>query len=521
MNDKAVIYARFSSYGQTEQSIEGQLRKCYAFAEMQVLKVIEEYIDRAISVTTDKRPGFLQMIEDSKKKSFNYVIVYQLDRFARNRYDSATYKNKLKKNGVRVLSAKENITDDASGILVEGLLESMAEYYSAELSQKVKRGLNESLIKGYFLGGSVLFGYEIVDRKWTIKESEAVYVRKMFDDYIKGKMQKEIADELNEMGVRNKYGKLFTGNKISKIMTNKKYAGVYEFDDVEHTHIVPAIVSLNTFEVAKMKLEHNHHKKGGHLNAKVPYLLSGKMQCGYCEAYMTSETGTSKGGKVHKYYKCYSRKKDINSCDSKSYPKDYIENFVVDQTLEYVLKPDKVTELSKMIVKEFNESLGEDLVMKSLKSEMNEIDKNLGNLLKAVENGLYTSLTQDRIVELEKEKRKCDKKIARQETIAIKPLELDKVKNFIYSFATLDYTIANNRKRLIELFVRKAYCFKDRIMIFYNSSLNPEQEIKLEKKTENELLFVFGCSGGEWGIWTLARCYTPTVLAGPPLRPLE
>lgn len=132
MKKRVVIYARFSSYGQTEQSIEGQLRECYDFARRNEYAVIGEYIDRAMTETNDKRPSFLKMIDDSKKKTFDFVLVYQLDRFARNRYDSANYKAKLKKNGVRVLSAKESITDDASGILVEGMLESMAEYYSVE-----------------------------------------------------------------------------------------------------------------------------------------------------------------------------------------------------------------------------------------------------------------------------------------------------------------------------------------------------------------------------------------------------
>ena len=146
---KIVIYARYSSDRQTEQSIEGQLRVCHEYAERNDYVVVHEYIDRALSGTTDRRPAFLQMIEDSKKKEFEYVLVYQLDRFARNRYDSANYKMKLKKNGVRVLSARENISDDASGILMESVLEGMAEYYSVELSQKVKRGVRESLIKGY------------------------------------------------------------------------------------------------------------------------------------------------------------------------------------------------------------------------------------------------------------------------------------------------------------------------------------------------------------------------------------
>lgn len=94
---KAVIYARFSSHSQTEQSIEGQLRECYDFAKRSDITIVGEYIDRALTGTSDKRPQFLKMIEDSKKKNFEYVLVYQLDRFARNRYDSANYKAKLRK----------------------------------------------------------------------------------------------------------------------------------------------------------------------------------------------------------------------------------------------------------------------------------------------------------------------------------------------------------------------------------------------------------------------------------------
>lgn len=191
MKKRTVIYARFSSHSQTEQSIEGQLRECYDYAKKHDLLVVSEYIDRALTGTTDKRPSFLQMIEDSKKKTFDYVLVYQLDRFARNRYDSANYKAKLKKNGVRVLSAKENISEDASGILIEGVLESMAEYYSAELSQKVKRGIRESYEKGYFIGGFGLFGYDIIDKHWVINETEAAVVREIFERYRYGEKEKK------------------------------------------------------------------------------------------------------------------------------------------------------------------------------------------------------------------------------------------------------------------------------------------------------------------------------------------
>ena len=134
---RAVLYCRYSSEKQTEQSIEGQLAACHDYARQHGYVVVGEYIDRALSAKSDNRPEFLRMIEDSSKKDFDIILVYQLDRFSRNRYDSAVYKTKLKKNGVRVLSARENIADDASGVLMEAVLEGMAEYYSAELSQKV------------------------------------------------------------------------------------------------------------------------------------------------------------------------------------------------------------------------------------------------------------------------------------------------------------------------------------------------------------------------------------------------
>lgn len=160
-----VIYARYSSHSQTEQSIEGQLQTCYEYARNNGYIVIGEYIDRAQSGISDSRLEFQRMISDSDKHTFEGVLVYQLDRFARNRYDSAINKAKLKKNGVRVISARENISDDASGILVEGVLESMAEYYSAELSQKIRRGMDINAEKCLSNGSNPGLGYRVDEER--------------------------------------------------------------------------------------------------------------------------------------------------------------------------------------------------------------------------------------------------------------------------------------------------------------------------------------------------------------------
>ncbi len=193
-----VIYARFSSHSQTEQSIEGQLKVCYEYANAHQYTVIGEYIDRAQSGTTDNRTDFQRMIQDSEKHAFQGVLVYQLDRFARNRYDSAINKSKLKKNGVRVLSARENITEDASGILIEGVLESMAEYYSVELSQKINRGMQINASKCLSNGSNPGLGYKVdKERRFYVDEDEAKIVREIFQRYAHGERAADIIRDLN------------------------------------------------------------------------------------------------------------------------------------------------------------------------------------------------------------------------------------------------------------------------------------------------------------------------------------
>lgn len=197
----AVIYARYSDKSQTEESIEGQLKECYRYAEANGYTVIEEYVDRALTGTSDNRLRFQQMINDSFKKHFQYILVYQLDRFSRNRYYSAHYKNILKKNGVRVLSARENISEDASGILMESVLEGIAEYYSVELGQKIKRGMDLNGEKGYVTGGNIALGYktqrinpadENSKKIFVIDEETAPLVQRIFEMYADGIGVKQI-----------------------------------------------------------------------------------------------------------------------------------------------------------------------------------------------------------------------------------------------------------------------------------------------------------------------------------------
>lgn len=241
---KGVIYARYSSDNQREESIEGQLRECKAFAEKNDIQIIETYIDRALSAKTDKRPAFQKMISDSAKEQFEVIIVWKLDRFARNRYDSAHYKAILKRNNVRVISATEVISQGPEGIILESLLEGMAEYYSAELAEKIIRGMTENAYKCKFNGGAIPFGYYIDDeRHFQIKEEEAAIVREVFKLYNGGMTLKQVADHLNSKGIRSRRGMTYKVSSVSKMISNRRYMGEYRFREIVIEDGIPAIIS--------------------------------------------------------------------------------------------------------------------------------------------------------------------------------------------------------------------------------------------------------------------------------------
>ena len=238
----AVIYARYSCDNQTEQSIDGQLRVCEEYAQRNNILILNTYIDRAMTGTNDNRPDFQKMLKDSNRKEWDYVLVYKLDRFSRNKYETAIHKKTLRDNGVKVLSAIENIPDTPEGIILESLLEGMSQYFSAELSQKVRRGMRESRSKGNFTGGYVLFGYRVANKKVVIHEDEAKIVRRVFEECASGKLIKTILEEIREQGILNR-GKPFGRNALYQMLSQERYVGIYRHDGEVFTNIYPQIVS--------------------------------------------------------------------------------------------------------------------------------------------------------------------------------------------------------------------------------------------------------------------------------------
>lgn len=281
-----VIYPRFSSVRQNETSIEAQLQECYRFCEQNHFTVVGEYIDRATSAKTDDRPEFQRMINDSVKGLFEGIVVYQLDRFARNRYDSAIYKALLKKNGVRVFSAKENIGEGASSIVVEGVLESIAEYYSVELGQKVDRNMRLNASKGYFNGGFVPLGFKLstikfdtyTKKKFEIDNETAPIVKEIFEMRASGSNIMEIVDYLNSKGYKNSKGKSFEKASLQTLLSNKRYIGVNIYGDEEFPGTIPAIINTDLFDKVQ-RIKENFKHAPACSKAKEEYILTTKLFC--------------------------------------------------------------------------------------------------------------------------------------------------------------------------------------------------------------------------------------------------
>lgn len=274
----AVIYARYSCDAQTEQSIEGQLHVCKEYAEKNDLLVVDEYIDRATTGTNDNRAAFQQMLADSKRRQWSVVIVYKLDRFARNMYESVINRKKLSDNGVGLVSAMENIPDTPEGKLFQAVIEGFNEYYSEDLRQKVNRGLRESWIKGNATGGIPPFGYVIKDKKYVIDETEADAVREIFLKYAQGFKANSIANDLKERNIRRKNGKFIDQKYVYVILHDKRYTGVVTHKGEEYYNIFPPIITKEVWSQVNAINEEN--KQAPSRKKEIfDYILSGNVIC--------------------------------------------------------------------------------------------------------------------------------------------------------------------------------------------------------------------------------------------------
>ncbi len=463
-----VIYARYSSHSQTEQSIEGQLQTCYEFAKNNGHIVIGEYIDRAQSGTTDSRAEFQRMIADSDKHTFEGVLVYQLDRFARNRYDSAINKAKLKKNGVRVISARENISDDASGILVEGVLESMAEYYSAELSQKIRRGMDINAEKCLSNGSNPGLGYRVdEERRFHVDPEGAPIVREIFEMYASGKTVAEITKYLNAKQVKTSQGKEFNKNSLHRLLRNKRYIGYYIYKDTETPGGMPRIIEDELFERVQHILDRNK-KAPARSRGREEYLLTTKLFCGYCREMMTGYGGTGKSGTAYRYYACKNAKK--KTCRKKVVNKQKIEDRVVLECRK-LLTDSNIEKIARSVATAC-EADYDTSAIKRIKAAIQEADNAIENLWKALERGQAVDMITERIEKRKKEKDELQGQLAVEMGKQV-TFTAPQIKAFLYSLKRGNINDENNRRGLVNIFLRAIYLYDDKMTLILNGGDRP------------------------------------------------
>ena len=485
----AVVYARYSSEKQNDQSIEGQLDVCQRYAAQNGLEIVDTYIDRAMSGTNDQRPAFQQMLADcAKPVPWEIILVYAIDRFGRNSIEIAVNKQKIKKNHKTLISAtqrtSENIdgTKNLDGILLENMYIGLAEYYSAELSQKVRRGFHENRKKGLFCGGSIVFGYRVVNKKVEVNEDEANIVRYVFDQYAHGRQAKDILNELTAQGIGRR-NKPFPINTFYSILHNPKYIGIAKLSDGVYTNIYPPIISKELFDEVQVILEKN---KRGARSKDTDYLLARKCVCGYCGRNIHAETGTAHDGSVRRYYKCDGRK-NHHDCTKSILRKDDLEQLVLQVTRDIVGTSENIELIADAVMEIHAKRLHDHSVLNILLAEHDEMQKVINNIMKAIEQGILTPTTKARMEQAEQKLAEINVKIEAEQCKLQNQIKRDQVVEF------LKHTVWQKPQLMIYTLIQKIVLYDDKIEIYYNY-IDPIKPDGSSADDDHRLFFIWDSS---------------------------
>ena len=492
---RAVIYARYSSNNQRDESIDAQVRAAEEYATRQGLEIINKYADRAKSATTDKRPEFLKMISDSNDKKFDIVLVHKLDRFSRDRYDSSFYKRKLKANGIKVVSITEQLDDSPESVILESVLEGMAEYYSKNLARETMKGLTENALQCKHTGGKPPLGYDVdkETRRYIINVEEAKAVKLIFDMYLGGYSAISIIKELNTLGYKSKKNKDFGSNSIRSILKNEKYSGVYIFNkssskdaygkrngnkdksDKDIIRIeggIPAIVTLEQFKDATTQMK-SRIRVGKSDGGKEVNLLAGIIKCGKCGSSMYGNR--RKAGKKPAYtsYRCGRRHKHGSAvCNNKEIRKEYVEEFVFTELERFFVNDNTASSISDSV----NEYLDRTVDLANEKVKVAErkikiLEEQIDNILKAIMDGYVQEEFKAKLEELKRDKYNLENDIKMLQSASKKPesnLELIKENLSKLKWFIQTRNIPECRK-LIKEFVKEVRVYNDCIEVYLHA----------------------------------------------------
>ena len=501
---RAVLYARFSSDNQREESIEAQPRAMHEYCSRNSIVVIHEFCDRAKSATTDDRPEFLKMIAASREGDFDFAIVHKLDRFSRNRYDSAYYKRELKKNGVQLLSVLEQMDDSPESIILESVLEGMSEYYSKNLAREVMKGMRESAMDCRYIGGWIPYGFRVDPQthRYIINDYEAEAVRMIFRDVADGCGYNVVLNKLNSMGYRTRLGNTFSKETLYEMLRNEKYNGVYVFsraaskdelgrrnnhldkpieDQIRIPGGMPKIVDDETF--ARVQAILTSRKRHRRQKSKRNYLLTGLVFCGLCgHRYCGDSMQTGKDRKVVGTYACNNRNNHgARICRNQNVRQQPLEELVLRKIEEIVFDESRIPGIVQAYRELCQQEEGEDKdKVRNLRQNLKTVEQKINNIVNIIANtgsaALVTQLTQ-----LEREKELLDVKIQEEERSA-EESELDE-DAILAAFRQAQKMFHNGTlpqmEQIINLYLDRVVVFPDYVEIHLNNVptnlLNPSE----------------------------------------------
>lgn len=457
----AAIYARYSSTAQNDASIEQQVAECEQYAQMHNLAIVSRYEDRAISGRSDKRPGFQRLLRAADRHEFQVVLAYKSNRISRNMQSALNYVQRLENAGVRVVYAKEEFGDNATGRFLLRTMMNINQFYSENMAEDIKRGMVDSMSKGRVVG-SVPFGYKKgADGKYEIDEPAAAIVREIFGRYLKDEPLADIRRDFNERGLLTRQKKPWSKNSFHAILVNEKYSGSYNFGDVRIEGAIPAIIDRGVFEMAQKKLDGEKIVRKRH-RGNEDYLLTGKLFCGYCFAPMVGMSGRSHVGREHFYYACQTRRTK-HTCDKQNVRKDDIEEKVVRIVQTTILDDETVMWIADSILDASNR-FKEQTKLSEYESHLRDIKKQITNLVHAIEMGVAGSEVKERMDELQEEKRTYEGLIA-IEKIAVKDYDKVTILGYFEDIKQGDATDKDFQKMIIRDFIKAVYVYDDHLRI--------------------------------------------------------
>ena len=456
VEEPGILYGRYSSHNQKDISVEQQFEKGYELATEYGIRIVDAYADRAVSGRTDKRRDFQRMMADAAKGKFRYVIAWKSNRMGRNMLEALINEAKLQEMGVRVLYVEEDFDDTAAGRFAARSMMNVNQFYSENMAEDIKRGLYDNAANCMVANGHLPYGYKADDTlHYAIDEPKAAVIREIFTRVSCGEPFVDIMNSLNARGIKTSYGRDWGRSSFQKILSNERYRGIYIYGDVRKEGGIPRIISDELYFKVQEVITTKKNPQGRH-RVNGDYLLTGKLFCGHCKSPMTGISGTGRTGKLHYYYVCQKRRME-KACEKKNLRRDSIELQVAKAIKSRTLDDDTIKWIVDSVV-EYGEHQQTASGIGLLEDQLKDTQRSIKNLMAAIEQGIITPTTKNRLMELEKEQSDIERKITLAKADIV-PVDRDRLWGWLKKLQDGDINDKKYQAELFDAFLIAVYVY--------------------------------------------------------------